>query len=98
MNTGKNKTEQGVELISAVREKLAKITQAVSLIEHQSNEAALSIKEQATASGEISQQTESVNELANTAVSQSAEMQSKSLAQKEVTQELTETISQFKVA
>jgi len=54
MNTGKNKTEQGVELIGTVSEKLEKITQAVSLIEDQSNEAALNIKEQATASGEIS--------------------------------------------
>ncbi|WP_286263631.1 methyl-accepting chemotaxis protein [Thalassotalea atypica] len=98
MNAGKQKTNQGVELINKVSEKLSQINEAISLIEEQSNEAAMTIREQASASDEISQQTVSVNELADTAVSQTIEMATKSQAQKEITQELTATISQFKVA
>ncbi len=98
MNQGKNKTEQGVDLISKVSDKLSQINEAIALIEEQSNEAASTIKEQASASDEISRQTVAVNELAETAVSQTEEMAVKSQSQKDVTQELNQTISQFKVA
>jgi methyl-accepting chemotaxis protein len=98
MNQGKNKTEQGVNLISKVSDKLSQINEAISLIEEQSNEAASTIREQAAASDEITQQTVSVNELADTAVHQTIEMSNKSRAQKEVTEELNSTISQFKVS
>ncbi|WP_153916122.1 methyl-accepting chemotaxis protein [Shewanella sp. TC10] len=98
MNQGKRKTDQGVELISKVSDKLAQINQAIALIKEQSNETASTIKEQASASDEITKQTISVNQLAETAVSQTEEMATKSKAQKDITQELTQTISQFKVA
>ncbi|GIU53597.1 MULTISPECIES: methyl-accepting chemotaxis protein [Shewanella] len=98
MNQGKRKTDQGVELISKVSDKLAQINQAIALIKEQSNETASTIKEQASASDEITKQTVSVNQLAETAVSQTEEMATKSKAQKDITQELTQTISQFKVA
>lgn len=97
MTVGTQKTAQGVELISKVSEKLAEINEAVALIEAQSNEAASMIQEQVSASDEITQQTIAVNELADTAVSQTIEMAEKSNHQKEVTQALTQTISQFKV-
>jgi len=97
MTVGKEKTKQGVTVISQVSEKLAEINEAIALIEEQSNEAASTIKEQASASDEITQQTISVNELADQAVTQTSDMANKSQAQKAVTLELTETISQFKV-
>ncbi|GLX84978.1 methyl-accepting chemotaxis protein [Thalassotalea loyana] len=97
MTVGKEKTKQGVTVISQVSEKLAQINEAIALIEEQSNEAASTIKEQASASDEITQQTISVNELADQAVTQTSDMANKSQAQKAVTLELTETISQFKV-
>lgn len=97
MNVGTEKTKQGVDVISEVSQKLTQINQAVALIEEQSNEAASTIKEQASASDEITQQTISVNELADQAVTQTSAMATKSQSQKAVTQELTQTISQFKV-
>ncbi|QOL25521.1 methyl-accepting chemotaxis protein [Thalassotalea sp. LPB0316] len=97
MNVGKEKTTEGVSVILQVSEKLDHINQAVALIEEQSNEAASTIKEQASASDEITQQTISVNELADQAVHQTSDMALKSESQKAVTQELTATISQFKV-
>ncbi len=98
MNTGKQKTEQGVHLIGEVSDKLSHINEAIALIKAQSNETAATIREQASASNEITEQTVSVNELADTAVSQTIEMGTKSRAQKEVTEQLNTTISQFKVS
>ena len=98
MNTGKSKTQQGVDVIAQVNDKLNHITEAIKLIEQQSVEAASTIQEQATASGEITKQTVAVNDLADITVSQTQEMASKSKTQKDVTEELTQMISQFKVA
>lgn len=95
MNVGKDKTDQGVELISQVNNKLQQISDAISLIEEQSNETASTTREQASASDEISRQTVSVNELADTTVTQTNEMSKKSDVQREITLELNKTISQF---
>jgi methyl-accepting chemotaxis protein len=95
MNVGRDKTDQGVELISQVSDKLQQINEAISLIEEQSNETASTTREQASASDEISRQTVSVNELADTTVTQTGEMSSKSNVQRDITLELNKTISQF---
>ncbi len=97
MNVGKGKTDQGVEIIEQVNSKLMQITQAISLIEQQSNETASTTREQATASDEISQQTVAVNELADASVAQVDEMMAKSNIQRDITLELNKTISQFSV-
>jgi methyl-accepting chemotaxis protein len=95
MNVGKEKTDQGVALISQVNDKLAQINEAISLIEEQSNETASTTREQASASDEISRQTVAVNELADTTVTQTIDMSSKSDIQREITLKLNKTISQF---
>ncbi len=95
MNVGKDKTDQGVTLIHQVNDKLLQISDAIRLIEEQSNETASTTREQALASDEISSQTVAVNELADTTVSQTREMSSKSNVQREITLELNKTISQF---
>jgi len=95
MNVGREKTDQGTELINRVNDKLAQINRAIALIEEQSNETASTTREQATASDEITQQTVSVNELADTTVAQTNEMAEKSEEQRVITEELNKTISQF---
>lgn len=95
MNVGKDKTDQGVVLINEVNDKLTQIGDAISLIEEQSNETALTTREQASASDEISRQTVAVNELADTTVTQTEEMSSKSEVQREITLELNKTMTQF---
>ncbi|MCO4800201.1 MAG: methyl-accepting chemotaxis protein [Colwelliaceae bacterium] len=95
MNVGRDKTNQGVELISQVSDKLQQINEAISLIEEQSNETASTTREQASASDEISRQTVSVNELADTTVAQTGEMSTKSNVQRDITLDLNKTISQF---
>jgi len=95
MNVGKKKSDQGVDIIHQVNEKLSQINDAIALIEEQSNETAQTTREQAAASDEISRQTVSVNELADTTVSQTGEMTAKSDIQRDITLELNKTISQF---
>jgi len=97
MDVGKGKTVQGVDLINQVNDKLSQINQAISLIEEQSNETASTTREQASASDEITRQTAAVNELADLTVAQTKEVAGKSEVQREVTQELEKTISQFTV-
>ncbi|MFD2167807.1 methyl-accepting chemotaxis protein [Thalassotalea euphylliae] len=97
MNVGRAKTEQGVGTINKVSDKLNEITQAIALIEEQSNETASMTREQASASDEITRQTIAVNELADITVNQTGEMAAKSSEQREITQELNETIRQFTV-
>jgi len=95
MNIGRQKTDQGVVMINEVNAKLMQISDAIMLIEEQSNETASTTREQASASEEISRQTVAVNELADITVTQTSEMSSKSNVQRDITLELDKTISQF---
>ena len=97
MSVGKEKTQQGVTLISTVNDKLSEINQAISLIEQQSNETALATREQASASDEITQQTVAVHEIADSTVNQTQTIAAKSESQRHITYELNQTISQFSV-
>lgn len=98
MNEGQAQTEQGVVIINQVNEKLFQISDAINVIEQQSNETASATKEQAAAADEISVQTETVNHLADETVSQTEQMASKSKEQESITHELKQTIAQFKVS
>ena len=97
MNIGRDKTGQGAEMINQVNNKLTQINQAISLIEEQSNETASATREQVSASDEITRQTVAVNELADITVNQTSDMAEKSAVQRNITQELNNTISQFTV-
>ncbi|NMP31953.1 methyl-accepting chemotaxis protein [Thalassotalea sp. M1531] len=97
MNVGRDRTQQGTDIINRVNEKLTQINQAISLIEEQSNETASTTREQASASDEITRQTVAVNELADTTVAQTGEMAAKSDEQRTITEDLNKTISQFSV-
>ncbi len=98
MQVGRAKTEQGVETIKSVDDKLLDIRQAIELIDSQSREIASMVKEQALASGEISKQTVSVDQLAESGVNSTDEMAQRIVRQHESLTNLADTISRFKVS
>lgn len=97
MNEGKEQTDQGVVIINQVNDKLFQISDAIKVIEQQSNETASATKEQVAAADEISLQTVTVNNLADDTVSQTQQMATKSREQESITHELKQTLAQFKV-
>ncbi len=98
MKVGRDKAEQGVVVIAEVDQKLNDIREAAELIKSQSQEIASMVKEQALASEDITQQTVSVDQLAEESVASTAEMETKIQAQVSVIDSLNETISKFKVS
>jgi methyl-accepting chemotaxis protein len=98
MQVGRAKTERGVETIKSVDEKLTDIRQAIELIDNQSREIASMVKEQALASGEISKQTVSVDQLAERGVQSTDEMAQRIDHQHQEVNNLSDTISRFKVS
>ncbi|REL36658.1 methyl-accepting chemotaxis protein [Thalassotalea euphylliae] len=97
MHVGRDKTSQSADIITQVNDKLLQINQAIALIEQQSNETASATREQVLASDEITRQTSAVNDLAETTVSQTGNMASKSAEQRDITQQLNQMIAQFTV-
>ena len=97
MTVGKDKTDTGVTLINEVNDKLIHINEAISLIEEQSNATASATREQASASEEITQQTVTVHELADSSAKQTQEIAAQSSQQRQITFELNQTLSRFKV-
>ncbi|WP_117234887.1 methyl-accepting chemotaxis protein [Vibrio maerlii] len=98
MKVGRDKAEQGVVMIADVDQKLNDIREAAELIKTQSQEIASMVKEQAIASEDITQQTVSVDQLAEESVTSTAEMENKIQQQVRVIDSLNETISKFKVS
>ncbi len=98
LRIGRSKTEQGVEMIAEVDNKLREIHQTMEMIDSQSQEIASMVNEQAIASGEISQQTVSVDQLAEDSVADTRKMLSKIDKQLEMVEELKKTIGKFKVS
>jgi methyl-accepting chemotaxis protein len=70
----------------------------MEMIDSQSQEIASMVNEQAIASGEISQQTVSVDQLAEDRVAGTSKMLSKIDKQLEMVEELKKTIGKFKVS
>lgn len=97
MQVGRAKTELGVETIKSVDDKLTDISQAIELIDSQSREIASMVTEQALASGEISKQTVSVDQLAESGVNSTDEMAQRITHQHGSLKNLADTISRFKV-
>lgn len=97
MTVGKEKTDKGVEIINEVNDKLRHINESIAIIEEQSNATASATREQASASEEITQQTVTVHELADSSAKQTEQIAVQSQQQKQVTSELNHTLSQFKV-
>lgn len=98
LRIGRSKTEQGVDMIAEVDNKLREIHQTMEMIDSQSQEIASMVNEQAIASGEISQQTVSVDQLAEDSVADTRKMLSKIDKQLEMVEELKQTIGKFKVS
>jgi methyl-accepting chemotaxis protein len=98
LRIGRSKTEQGVDMIAEVDNKLREIHQTMEMIDSQSQEIASMVNEQAIASGEISQQTVSVDQLAEDSVADTRKMLSKIDKQLEMVEELKKTIGKFKVS
>ncbi|WP_260258435.1 methyl-accepting chemotaxis protein [Vibrio intestinalis] len=98
MQVGRSKTERGVETIMSVDEKLTDILHAIEQIDSQSREIATMVQEQALASGEISEQTVSVDQLAESGVHSTDEMVSRIDSQHQAVDKLAKTISKFKVS
>ncbi|GAL33951.1 methyl-accepting chemotaxis protein [Vibrio maritimus] len=98
LRIGRSKTEQGVDMIAEVDNKLREIHQTMEMIDSQSQEIASMVNEQAIASGEISQQTVSVDQLAEDSVADTRKMLNKIDKQLEMVEELKKTIGKFKVS
>lgn len=97
MNVGRSKAEQGVELIKEVSEKLNQIDQSIDLIDKQSQEVSSMVQEQTVASHEISNQTVSVDNLAESIVVSIGSVSEKIAVQKEVLGTLSSTIGKFAI-
>ncbi|MGR5269031.1 methyl-accepting chemotaxis protein [Vibrio astriarenae] len=97
MHVGRERAEKGVEIITEVNTKLNEITEAVQRIDSQSQEIASMVQEQAIASGEITQQTHSVDEIAQATVVGTANIIEKIESQRNVVNELNNTINRFKL-
>jgi len=97
MNVGRSKAEQGVELIKEVSEKLNQIDQSIGLIDKQSQEVSSMVQEQTVASHEISNQTVSVDNLAESIVVSIGSVSEKIAVQKEVLGTLSSTIGKFAI-
>ncbi|MDN2482859.1 methyl-accepting chemotaxis protein [Vibrio agarivorans] len=97
MHVGRERAEKGVEIITEVNTKLNEITEAVQRIDSQSQEIASMVQEQAIASGEITQQTHSVDEIAQATVVGTANIIEKIESQRNVVNDLNNTINRFKL-
>lgn len=96
MSIGKQKSAEGVALITQVTEKLGHIDEAISQIEEQSVQTAAATKEQALASEEISSQTASVSELAEATAHDTETMSLQMEQQAAMASSLNQTMSKFK--
>ncbi|QIA64883.1 HAMP domain-containing protein [Vibrio astriarenae] len=97
MHVGRERAEKGVEIIAKVNNTLQEISEAVQRIDNQSQEIASMVQEQAIASGEITQQTHSVDEIAQATVQGTSNIIDKIESQRSVVNELNSTINRFKL-
>ncbi|WP_394240866.1 methyl-accepting chemotaxis protein [Vibrio astriarenae] len=97
MHVGRERAEKGVEIIAEVNTTLQEISEAVQRIDNQSQEIASMVQEQAIASGEITQQTHSVDEIAQATVQGTSDIIDKIESQRSVVNELNSTINRFKL-
>lgn len=97
MHVGRERAEKGVEIIAKVNTTLQEISKVVQRIDSQSQEIASMVQEQAVASGEITQQTHSVDEIAQATVQGTSNIIDKIESQRSVVNELNSTINRFKL-